>query len=164
MSTKSDYTPEEWKSVLATPYYTAMLVVFADINLTYFREIAALGKAMLVSASQADNDLIKALALDFTAKESQDQIKPEMEKLKGEKDPAAVKQAIIDYITNGVNLVNSKSADDGAAYSEWLMHLAQKTAEASKEGGLLGIGAVRVSDKEQAALDELAEILGVTAS
>jgi hypothetical protein len=44
------------------------------------------------------------------------------------------------------------------------MVLAQKTAEASKEGGFLGIGAVRVSGKEQAALDELAEILGVSAA
>jgi hypothetical protein len=141
-----------------------MMVVFADINLTYFREIAALGKAMMASASESDNDLIKAVAVDFTSKKSQDQIKPEMEKLKSEKEPAAIKQAIVDYITSGVDLVSSKSADDGKAYSEWLMHLAQKTAEASKEGGFLGIGAVRVSDKEQAALDELTEILGVSAA
>jgi hypothetical protein len=164
MSTKSDYTPEEWKSVLATPYYTAMVVVLADINLTYFREIAALGKAIMGSASESDSDLIKAVAVDFTSKESQDEVKLEMEKLKGEKDPAALKQAMVDYITSTVDLVNSKSAEDGQAYSKWLMVLAQKTAEASKEGGFLGIGAVRVSGKEQAALDELAEILGVSAA
>ena len=116
------------------------------------------------SASESDSDLNKAVAVDFTSKESQDEVKLEMEKLKGEKDPAALKQAMVDYITSTVYLVNSKSAEDGLAYNKWLMVLAQKTAEASKEGGFLGIGAVRVSDKEQAALDELAAILGVSAA
>jgi hypothetical protein len=41
--------------------------------------------------------------------------------------------------------------------------LAQATAEGSKEGGVLEIGAVRVSDKEHQALDELADALGVGA-
>ena len=54
--------------------------------------------------------------------------------------------------------------DQDARKMTVLMYLAQQTAEASKEGGFLGIGAVRVSDKEQAALDELAEVLGVSAA
>jgi hypothetical protein len=32
----------------------------------------------------------------------------------------------------------------------------------NEEGGFLGIGAVRVSDAERAAVDQLAEALGVT--
>jgi hypothetical protein len=163
MSSKSDYTPEEWKSVVAAPYYAAMLIIVADMNVAYFKEIAALGKAIMESASESDSDLIKAVAVDFASKETQDEIKPELEKMKGEKDPAALKQAMYDYITSTTDLITKKSVDDGDAYRAWLMHLAQKTAEGSKEGGFLGIGAVRVSDKERAALDELAEALGTNA-
>jgi predicted Rossmann fold nucleotide-binding protein DprA/Smf involved in DNA uptake len=162
VSSKSDYTPEEWKSVVAAPYYAGSLIIMADINFTYFREVAALGKAIMASASESDSDLIKAVALDFTSKDSQKEIKPELEKMKGEKDPAALKQAVLDYVASATDLVSAKSAEDGDAYGRWLLHLAQKTAEGSKEGGVLGIGAVRVSDKEQAALDELAETLGVS--
>ena len=38
---------------------------------------------------------------------------------------------------------------------------AQRTAEAAKEGGFLGLGGVRVSDAEQATLAEIARVLGV---
>lgn len=69
-----------------------------------------------------------------------------------------------DYVRSAADLITAKSAEDGQDYSQWLVHLAQATAEGSKEGGFLGIGAVRVSDKEQAALDELAETLGVGAA
>ena len=37
----------------------------------------------------------------------------------------------------------------------------EKAAEASKEGGFLGFGGVRVSDKEQAFITEVRKILGV---
>jgi fumarylacetoacetate (FAA) hydrolase family protein len=162
VSSKSDYTPEEWKMVVAAPYYAAMFIIVADMNLTYFQEIAALGKAILESASASDSDLIKGVAVDFSSKETQDEIKPELDKLKSQKDFAALKKAMVDYITSTADLVASKSAQDGADYCRWLVHLAQKTAEGSKEGGFLGIGAVRVSDSEQAALDEMADKLGVS--
>ena len=95
---------------------------------------------------------------------NQSKIEPELDKLKGEKDPAALKQTMDDYVRSTADLITAKSAEDGQDYSQWLVHLAQATAEGSKEGGFLGIGAVRVSDKEQAALDELAETLGVGAA
>jgi hypothetical protein len=40
-----------------------------------------------------------------------------------------------------------------------LVGLAEATAEAGKEGGFLGIGAVRVSDQEKAALEQLKKTL-----
>ena len=164
MTTKSDYTPEEWKSVVAAPYYAGSLIILADINFAYFKEVAALARAVTDSAAQSDSDLIKAVAVDFVSKEAQSEIKPELDKMKGEKDPAALKQAMVDYVRSATDLVAAKSAQDGQDYSQWLVHLAQATAEGSKEGGFLGIGAVRVSDTEQAALDELSETLGVSAA
>ena len=46
-------------------------------------------------------------------------------------------------------------------YREWLYQVGVRQANASKEGGFLGIGAVRVSEAEQNALAELAHTLGV---
>ncbi len=81
--------------------------------------------------------------------------------MKDEKDPASQKSAMLAYVVNAADLVSSKSSEDGQVYREWLLYLAQKTAEGSKEGGFLGIGGVRVSGQEQASLDELAEKLGI---
>jgi hypothetical protein len=164
MSTKSDYTIEEWKTILAAPYYAAMLIIVSDMNVAYFKEIAALAKAVMASAEGSQSELVQEVARDFSNKENQEEIKPELEKLKSQKDPVALKGSMVEYIVNTADLVASKSPEDGDSYRRWHVYLAEKTAEGSKEGGFLGIGAVRVSDKEKAALDELAQALEVTSS
>ena len=52
----------------------------------------------------------------------------------------------------------------GAQASElkqWLMSVAIKVAEAYREGGVLGIGSSRISDKENEVLKKISEALGV---
>ena len=162
MTAKSDYTTEEWKKLIAAPYYTAMLVVIADLNVTFFKEITAMAQAVLATVQGTKNELLKEIANDFSQKENQEQIKPELEGLKDEKDPAVLKQKLFDYVAAACGLVTEKDAEDGEVYRKWVLYLADATAKGSKEGGFLGIGAVRVSDKEQATLDELADVLEVT--
>jgi hypothetical protein len=58
-------------------------------------------------------------------------------------------------------LDRTAARDESAAFKEWLVGLAEATAEAGKEGGFLGVGAVRVSDKERDALVRLRSELGL---
>jgi hypothetical protein len=163
MSSKSDYASEEWADVVAGPYFSALYIVVADPNFAYFKEIAAMTRAMLDSAAKSDKDLIKAVSADLTAKDTQEEIRQKFEDLKEHKDPEALNAAIVEKITGAADIVTAKDEDDGQAYRTWLLYLAEATAEGSKEGGVLGIGAVRVSDKEKQGLDELAGALGVSA-
>jgi len=162
MTEKTDFTPEEWNTVIAAPYYAAMLIVVSDMNVGYFKEIAAMAQAVSVTVAGTENELLKQIAVDFSQKENQEKIKPELEGLKGEQDPAVIQQKMVDYVVATTGLVSAKDPEDGDAYRKWLLYLADATAKGSKEGGFLGIGAVRVSDQEQAALDELAAALGVS--
>ena len=162
MSSKTDYTNEEWTTVLSAAYFSALLIIVSDLNVAFFKELAALSKAIMGSGAESESDLIKAIALDFSSKETQEEIKPELEKIQKQKDPQALKDSMLESITGAADLVKAKSAEDGKIYRNWLFYLAQKTAEGSKEGGFLGIGAVRISDREHSALDELALALGVT--
>ena len=164
MSSKSDYTSEEWAEVVAGPYFAALYIVVADPNFAYFKEIAAMTKAVMDSASKMANDLIKAVAVDLTSKGTQEEIRQQFESLKGHKDPDALKGTIVEKITGAADLVTTNSADDGQEYRKWILYLAEATAEGSREGGFLGIGAVRVSDKEKQGLDDLAGALGVSAA
>ena len=49
------------------------------------------------------------------------------------------------------------------AFKAWLGAIAERVAEASKEGGFLGFGGVQVSDAEKATLAEIAGALSRTA-
>ena len=60
-------------------------------------------------------------------------------------------------------VVEQKSPAEAEEYKQWLTSLAQKTAEASKEGGFLGIGGVKISDEESAAVNDLTSALSAKA-
>ncbi len=164
MTTKTDYTPEEWKTLLIATVYTSMLVIIADPNLGFFKELAALSQAMMLSATGSKSELVRSLAEDFNKKETQEAIKPELEKEKGQQDPDVLKQTLLGNVRSAADLVSEHSPDEGIIYRRWLLYLAQQTAEGSKEGGFLGIGAVRVSDREKDMLAELSLALGMDAT
>jgi hypothetical protein len=164
MGSKADYTAEEWAEVIAGPYFASLYIVIADPNFAYFKEIAAMTGAVMDSALESTNDLIKAVAVDLSSKDAQEGIREQFEDLKGHKDPEALKATIVDNVTKAADIVTGKSADDSEEYRKWLLYLAGVTAEASQEGGFLGIGAVRVSEKEEKGLDELGDALGADAA
>ena len=54
------------------------------------------------------------------------------------------------------------SAGEADAYRKMLADVAEKAADASKEGGFLGFGGVRVSDRERAFISEVKKAAGMT--
>jgi len=73
------------------------------------------------------------------------------------------KNAVLERVKSATDLVARKaSAGEADAYRKMLADVAEKAADASKEGGFLGFGGVRVSDKEQAFISEVKRAAGVT--
>jgi hypothetical protein len=105
------------------------------------------------------NPLIKAVVDDFATSEgravSRDGLK---EHLSGKK-PAEVKTACIDILGKVDGVLSAKAPGDAAAFKDWLRQISQNVAEASTEGGFLGIGGVAVSDAEKATLAEISSAL-----
>jgi hypothetical protein len=59
-----------------------------------------------------------------------------------------------------VVLKRKATPDDVDAYKGFVLAVAQTAAEAHREGGFVGIGGEEVSEREQAALDEISALLG----
>lgn len=70
----------------------------------------------------------------------------------GSADPIAVIKAGVDQVAQG-------NPGELAAYKSMILSTATAAAEASKEGGFLGMGGQQVSDAEQAVLDNLRKVL-----
>jgi hypothetical protein len=72
------------------------------------------------------------------------------------------KTAVLDRVKQAVALVAQKASPAEAdAYRQMVVAIADKAANASKEGGFLGFGGVRVSDKEQAFIQEVKRAAGL---
>jgi len=80
-----------------------------------------------------------------------------LQKFINETPPAAM----MSTVQSAAAAVTAKAPDQAAAYKAMLMKVATGVAEASKEGGFLGIGKKVVSEEEQVALNNLQSALGL---
>lgn len=160
MTTKSDYTEQEWAGLLQAPIMAGMYIIAADMSVTAVpKEMKGMLKAIQAQeAPHEAQELVAAVVADIVAK-SQEHQKLDEPELDKHQDP---KKQIMDILSADLAGLDDKAtAEEKAGFCTWLMTVAQATAEAGREGGFLGIGAVRVSDKEKAALMELNTALGL---
>ena len=164
MTDKSNFTPEEWKLVLESVMVAGIAVTAAEPS-----GLWGLLKESVASASavaQAGQDprsgpLVKAVVADFETFQGQSVARDGLkEKLLG-KNPADLKAQCIETLRQAGALLDNKAPDDAPVFKGWLREISQHVAEASKEGGFLGIGGVLVSDAEKATLAEISSALGL---
>lgn len=151
MTGKADFNAEEWSTVVEAPLLAGMRIVAAERGGT-IRESIAMGQAYQEARKrQGKSELLDALVSSPPA------MSP------GQVGSAAdVKPMSEARLREAVALLEAKaSADEVEAYKRFVLALAETAARAHKEGGFLGIGGKEVSDKEQAALDEIAGVLGL---
>ena len=157
--TSRDFTEQEWSSLMQVPVAVGMYIIGSDVSLMNMpRETMALNKAMQHQpAPNGAEELVEVLVADFMATpHKKDASRHEA---KTGSDPKAT---LLAMIKDPLAVLDAKGTpEERAGFRTWLLGLAEVTAEAGKEGGFLGIGAVRVSDKEKAALEELKEALGL---
>ena len=159
MSTKADYTKEEWDMLVKSPLMAAMAVVAASPSgpIGTLKEMFAVGKGMLEGAEGTTNPLIGALIADIKAG-----ARPAMPTERPH-DLAQAKAQALATCRDVAALLGKKAPGDADGFKRWLLGTAQRAAEAAKEGGFLGIGGVQVSEAEKTALSEVAQALGVKA-
>ena len=159
MSTKADYSANEWDLLRTAPMMAAILVVSASPSgpVGLMKESVAAGKMVLEAADSAKTPLLKSLAEDM--KDSFAIPKPPPGAT-----PAAVQQAATEILERTSEVLGKKATPEEATeMKQWLAQIAQKTAEATKEGGFLGFGGTLVSDEEKAAIAKVNSSLGLAA-
>ncbi|HEY1276579.1 MAG TPA: hypothetical protein VGF25_16840 [Thermoleophilaceae bacterium] len=159
MTSKADFTDEEWARLERAPLVAGMAITFADPGgpIEVMKESLAAVKAVVEAAGSDDRgELVKAVAQSVDEKAKQRQNPAKGFKPKG----ALAGQEILDELREVNELVGQKATpEEAAAYRQWLLDAARRTADAAKEGGFMGFHAERVSEGEQKMLDKLGEVL-----
>lgn len=150
MTTKADFNAEEWSLVLEAPPVAGMIMVTADRG-GVIRESMSIGRAYAEAQKEhATTDLLEEII----------SARPDVDPSRY-KSPDELRERGLARITEAVNLLERKATpEETEGYKRFVVHLADTVAHAKKEGGVLGIGGKPVSDKERAALEEIAAALG----
>ena len=153
MTTKSDFTEDEWARVVRAPMVAGMAISLADPG----GPIEAT-KETMASVKSATNPPSREQLLAEVALEIQAMAQQRQNPLKGYKPSrdSAVGEQVLEELRAVQGIVAAKaSPEETAAFGTWLVAAAQAAADAAKEGGFMGIGAERVSEREQAMLDQV---------
>lgn len=158
MTTKSDFSQEEWEHVRRAPFVAGMAISLADPGGPI--EMAKETMATIKSATNPPSreQLLADVALDIQAMTQQKQ--NPLHDYKLSKDQQAGPQ-VLDELRAVKAIVASKATpEESAAFSAWLVATAQAAADAAKEGGFMGFGAEQVSQREKDMLDQVRGALG----
>jgi len=162
MGIKEQVTADQWKLLFNAPSAASTYVSIASGGgLEMVKELFSASKFMQELAAKAggsgygkvvDDMLASVKGMSFQdAKENN--IKYQS------KDIASVRNELKQIVADAAAVVASMPESEG--FKRWIVDMARKVAE-TKTGGFLGMGGTSVIDeKEQAALDELAAMLGI---
>ena len=147
MTSKSDFTAEEWQLILEAPPSAGMIVVTAQRGGS-FRETIAMAKAYVEARQQHGNS---ELLDDIVA------AKPERDHTHYH-SPDELKQHGLQHLRDSVTLLQSKAAPaEVDEYRRFIVNLTHKVAAAHRESGQ------DVSASEQSAIDDITEALHTSA-
>ena len=144
MTGKADFAEEEWELVLEGPPSAGMIVVTAQRGGT-FRETLALAKAYVEARRHhGESELLDEIVA----------AKPELDHTRF-RSAEELKQHGLQHLRDAVKLLERKAtAAEVEEYKRFVLTLADKVANAHREGGK------SVSDAERAAIEEISASLG----
>jgi hypothetical protein len=159
MTSRTDFTDEEWVRLERAPLVAGMAISLADPGgpIEALKETMASLKTILEAAQAGGgSELVDAVANDAAAKARR------RENPLGDFKPrgALAGEAVLEELRAVNALLTQKATpEEAAAFRQWLLAAAQRAAEAAKEGGFMGFRAERVSEGEREMLDKLGEVL-----
>ena len=158
MTTKTDYTTEEWDVLVKAAPFATTYIITADMSVVgAMREVKALAKALNhPTPPEAAQELITSLVADIQAR-TKDKEKMEAPQAEEGQDP---REPVREGLRETAVLLDEKcTPEEAAGFKQWLLDIAQAVAEADKEGSHFGFGGVRVTEKEEETLAEIKTIL-----
>ena len=158
MTTKADFSEEEWATVVRSPIVAGMAITLADPGgpIEVVKETSAVLKFVTGEGEQRD-DLVGEVAREIRSL-AQERTNPV-----GDFKPrgALAGQQVVDEISRAGEIVSAKATPEEAeAFRAWILECAQRAADAAKEGGFMGFHAERVSQGEKDMLTKLGSALG----
>ncbi len=161
MSQKDDYTDSEWTTLLRVLLDTPTTVMLASPGGIVGESIAVVQAFGELKQSHADILLIQALITNLLNL-NHAETNAVQQREGGVRPFEEVKRDYLATLRRARFIVAEKGTpDEQSAFKASVVYLAEHVAQASKEGGFLGIGSTRYTETEQRLVDDIRGVLGL---
>ncbi len=160
MATRNDFTAEEWAKLMESVMLASIAITAAEPSGIWgtVKEGFATAKSMAAAKAAGGGltaEVVDALQTSEGRTIAQDQVK---QRLAGARAAIVVERAIAE-LGEVAALLEARAGADAPVFKQWLYDTALRVADASKEGGFLGFGGVKISENEKATLNQIADAL-----
>ena len=160
MLTKNDFTASEWATLRDTPSLVGFATLMAGASgLGTIKESMALAQGVIEN-QKSNFPLIRDLSSTAEMQASQGSMREKFGTPGSKPTPESMRQLALEQARQSISILSGKaSAEETDAWRRTIYGLAEKVANAAREGGFLGFGGTLVSEGEQTFLDQLREAL-----
>ena len=161
MTTKADYTADEWRTLAIMPAVAGLAVILAQQSAARGRkqEMAALATSAGEAAKEfPDNQLVQAVLPDAQTAAASD----EVQAYKREKRSARALEIAVDWCEKVNAILKGKSSFlEADGYKRFVLTAGLNVAQSSADAEYLGIGGETLSHGERKTLLKLIDVLEV---
>jgi len=166
MAALENYSEKEWEAISATPQLVGLAMTGAGASgiIGSTKEMFASASGMMNAKTEySSNALIQAIIPNTTdaSKALEDAKKQRtvlMDMLKSNniKSQDQLTEMILTECKSVITILENKETPEVVSdYKKWVLEIAEKVANAAKEGSFLGFGGERFSENEQALFEKL---------
>lgn len=159
MLNETDFTPDEWEAIVSLPIKAGILVMWShETNpLEFLSEVSTLTTAV-IDAAESENPLISAVAQYQRDRNEEFRIEaPDSLEAAQHFNTVVIEQCLVVR-----EVLKAKAAPEvGTIFKQWVVGIARRVAEASKEGGFLSLFGEDVSEYERETIERINDALGL---
>lgn len=155
MSTRDDYSADEWTAISAAPVAAGLVFVLSDVRggIGGTPDTPVVPSAILQSTWSGAPEIVTVLIENVKRGAGHPEL-PELPR----SDRAHAKEALIGTVRTAVRVIERKSPAEAELFKAWLASVAARVCHAGQPRG----GGAHVSRDKQDTIDRLAVVLGVT--
>ena len=162
MTAKQNFTTEEWAKLIESTMLASVAITAAEPSGLWGMIQEGFANASgVVAGASSESALVKEIVEELKTSAgrtiAQDALK---QHVKGAK-AAEIAGISIAAIADVAKIVDAKGGADAVTFKRWIYANAEKVANAASEGGFLGFGGEKVSEKERATLAQLSAALNL---
>jgi hypothetical protein len=153
MTTKADFSDEEWVRVVRAPFVAGMAITLADPGGPIEAAKESMASVKAATNPPSREQLLSEIALDIQA-----QVHQHHNPVKGYRPTGGTPpgEQILQELSDVQAIVNEHATpEEAVAFGNWLVSTAEAAANAAKEGGFMGFRAELVSEREQDMIEKV---------
>ena len=149
---RADFTAEEWADLGGALISAAELVSFSDRGRSGMaREMPKVRRTLEHARDRHSSQLVRELAGE-----------PGRSVIDAHMSPREAEEPVIRVLRAAAAAVSAKAPEELEAYRGFVVHLGEVAAEATRSGGLFGLGGQRVSYAEASTLARIRQAIGAS--